>query len=169
MDWLPKDQATWGIVLAIAAILLTFPLSLLANLLTPKIRNWWAERSITSLQQRIGALENQLAKMKSHTLLSDDQLTLIRLSQRLARIAFGFLLILGMIGIELLDEFPRKSHTFPGEALAALILMWVLAALIIDKHVAQFMNIRSNKARERIAATIKELTNKLRARQKSYQ
>jgi hypothetical protein len=56
----PKDVGTWGIVLGALALLLAVPLSIIGNILTPKFLNWWAERSIESLQKRIDKSEDRL-------------------------------------------------------------------------------------------------------------
>src|ERR1035441_9883765 len=85
MDLLPKDKATWGIVLAIAAIVLAFPLSLLANLLTPDIRNWWAGRSIAAMRRRLSDLESERAKMETYTLISEGEETILMILRRMAR------------------------------------------------------------------------------------
>jgi len=55
-----------------------YPVSLLANLTTPKLRNWWAERSRKSLELRIERLKATLAeaeKFKPITLTEDHILT----------------------------------------------------------------------------------------------
>jgi hypothetical protein len=54
-----------GNIVSLVALLLAFPLSLLANLATPKIRNWWAERSKTALENRIRKLEAELRKLEA--------------------------------------------------------------------------------------------------------
>ena len=54
------DLGWWGFVLAVLALLIAYPLSLLANLTSPFIKNWWAERSVTSIRKRIDKLERQL-------------------------------------------------------------------------------------------------------------
>jgi len=56
-----NDQlAFWGFVLALAALLATVPLAILGNILTPKVKDWWASRSFKSLQSRIARLEQEL-------------------------------------------------------------------------------------------------------------
>jgi len=61
-----------GVVIGILAIVLTIPLSLVANLMTPSIKNWWAARSTASLRKRIDKLENQLAEYEQYTEMSEE-------------------------------------------------------------------------------------------------
>jgi hypothetical protein len=76
MNWLPTMI---GIVLAI-------PLSVLANLFTPKIRNWWATRSRKSLTARIAVLESEL--VESEAIRNSNELSANIL--RMVTIAFVF-------------------------------------------------------------------------------
>jgi hypothetical protein len=66
MHWPAYDRTTWGLIISICALVLAFPLSLLANLLTPKIKNWWAERSEASMRKRIIKLEEELAHREEY-------------------------------------------------------------------------------------------------------
>jgi len=59
--FLGHSTGWWGIFLSAVAILLAIPLSVVGNLLTPRLRNWWAQRSVNSLRNRIINLEKRLA------------------------------------------------------------------------------------------------------------
>ncbi len=61
MGWLHHDAGWWGIVLSITAIVLAIPLSIVGNLVTPTISNWWASRSEQSAKLRRDVLKDQLA------------------------------------------------------------------------------------------------------------
>ena len=54
------DLAWWGFAVALAAMVLAIPINIIANLLTPLLKNWWAERSQASLRARIERLETEL-------------------------------------------------------------------------------------------------------------
>src|ERR1039458_4719054 len=62
MNWLPKDKATWGFWISIFTLFVAVPFGIVANLLTPKIRDWWAARSRRSLAARIEVLESELTE-----------------------------------------------------------------------------------------------------------
>ncbi len=78
MSWPAYDRTTWGLILSVAALIGAFPLSLLANLATPGIRNWWAERSISSLGRRIVALERELEEIEKTPVISDGEERILR-------------------------------------------------------------------------------------------
>src|SRR6266550_4235035 len=59
--WMHHDLAWWGVFLAVVALIAMLPVSILANILTPKLKNWWAERSEASTRKRIETLEKILA------------------------------------------------------------------------------------------------------------
>src|SRR5438445_11974470 len=71
--WLHRDLGWWGFVISIIALISAYPLSLLANLTTPSLKNWWAERSTASLTKRIGKLEAQLAGCMQYQALSEGE------------------------------------------------------------------------------------------------
>jgi hypothetical protein len=72
--WLGHSASWWGLVLAILALFLMLPANLLANFMTPILKNWWAERSRKSLELRIERLKATLTeaeKFQPMTLTED--------------------------------------------------------------------------------------------------
>jgi hypothetical protein len=65
------DLAWWGFVLGVLALLLMLPASIFANILTPKLKNWWAERSVAATRKRIEKLEKELALCEPYPLLNE--------------------------------------------------------------------------------------------------
>jgi hypothetical protein len=63
MHWPYYDRTTWGLIFAIAALVLAIPLSVVGNLINPHIRDWWARRSVASLQQRIATRQKELERV----------------------------------------------------------------------------------------------------------
>jgi len=59
---LPKNLGVWGFWIAIISLCLAYPVSLLANITSPRIQDWWAARSRRTLSTRIKILESQLTK-----------------------------------------------------------------------------------------------------------
>jgi hypothetical protein len=64
--WLHHDLAWWGVFLGGLALVLMFPANIVANLVPPKLKNWWAERSVASTRERIEKLKKQLADYEQH-------------------------------------------------------------------------------------------------------
>src|SRR5689334_2825347 len=120
-----------GTILSIVALLLAFPLSLLANLLTPNIKNWWAQRSIKTLQRRIQKLEGDLAKINEDVHMEDFFDSLRSLFKILALIAYSLFCILG--GMFIIFIFPDlKFATVPyflyGIVLSVIAFIWSMEA-----------------------------------------
>jgi hypothetical protein len=55
LDW-------WALVLAVVSLVLLLPASIFANLITPKVKDWWTEGSQALLLKRIAALEEELGR-----------------------------------------------------------------------------------------------------------
>ncbi len=167
MNWLPKDKATWGIVLAIVAIVLAFPLSLLANLLTPKIRNWWAERSVAGLKKRIANLESELIEMDGLSPFSREHTRLLNFVQIIAVGAIGivdcFLGIANFFTTLLPDRLQHQAKTLIGCGIFFELFM----LLVIFQSFRQFLNKRSPLHKEAVEKNISELSAKLQSLQKS--
>jgi hypothetical protein len=90
--WLGHDLAWWGIVIASGSLILMFPVAIVANIVTPKLQNWWAQRSTSTLRARIEKLDMELADyVKNYELMSLTDDYILRGISILG--AIGFLLI----------------------------------------------------------------------------
>lgn len=111
------DKSTWGIALAIAAIILTIPLTIIGNLITSAIRNWWAERSSPAkLAVRISFLEYEFDRLMHEPALSDaEQQILVALG------VLGFLVTLIVLGLPVetvrLERMLARVPNYPASAL----------------------------------------------------
>ncbi len=75
--WPSYEHGTWGIILGVAAIVLAIPLSVVGNLITPKIRNAWTERSTKAARKRLERLKADLMKSEHVPEISEvDDFTL---------------------------------------------------------------------------------------------
>src|SRR5260370_40226134 len=84
MKWFPHDLATWGFILAVAALILSVPLGVASNLMAPKVQNWWAARSIASLRRRICKLEQDLTAAEANPAFSHFEPASLRAINRVA-------------------------------------------------------------------------------------
>lgn len=64
------DIAFW---LAVAALVLALPFSLLGNILTPLLLNWFSTRTRASLEKRIAKLEKKLAELETYPPIDEAQ------------------------------------------------------------------------------------------------
>lgn len=164
MTWLPKDEGTWGIILAIAALVLAFPLTVIGNLVTPKIRNWWAKRSVSTLEARIAKLKAELSKMDGVVPFSREHAFLLKwFTSFLQSILILTLCLIGsVIGLGGYGE----STIILVFSLCGVIITFI-ANLEITTGLRPYLNTRSPEHRDGIEEGIKELTNKLHSLQKS--
>jgi hypothetical protein len=65
-----------GLAIGLLALILAIPLSVAANLVTPKIQNWLSSRSLQKLQARILDLEVDLKVAEEETLFSEAEWTI---------------------------------------------------------------------------------------------
>ncbi len=159
MNWLPHDLAT---VLAILALFLMYPVSLLANLSTPKLRDWWAARSLEALRKRRNHL---LAFQKeiSHAPMVDGatDAMLGQLNRLNFAIAQGIHIILtGML--LMLSTVPPPKHSTPILVGFGLLFVTNLAyGVRCSRDATKFHQRVSPSWRARIAWEIENLEAKL--------
>jgi hypothetical protein len=68
---LPRDAGTWALIISIIGLLLIFPLGILVNIVTPKLQDWWAARSVKALMSRIEKLTNKLFEIEANPPLNE--------------------------------------------------------------------------------------------------
>ena len=104
---LRHDVMWWGAIcgivclpLAIIAIMLT----LLWPFWTPRVQDWWAERSIKSTRKRVTAIEAELKRYEEYPLISEGENIILRYFA-LALMSFGTLVLLLDVVIMFLTTF----------------------------------------------------------------
>jgi hypothetical protein len=111
-----------GVLIALVAILLAIPLSVLANLLTPKVQRWWGTTSRSRKIKRMENLKNELERIAS-----------LRITERLLLIAASILTNLAVVLIGLLAtlQFPMPGGILQNIAERSLPLDLKISSLII--------------------------------------
>lgn len=158
---MPRDLATWGIILSIAAIALAIPLSVIGNLLTPKVRNWWAGRSAKAMRRRINELEENLADMEKYSLISEVEEEMLSMLPKLdmfitetIMLALGAVMALVTVNGR---EFAWKATLIGVGTIAVLALSRI--AIFGDTYT--FIRRRSPSQRNRVRSQIEKLKMKL--------
>src|SRR5579885_2225106 len=72
MAWTP-DLGTWGFYVSLAALVLTYPISVIANATTPLLVDWVARSTKSSLERRIAQLEMRLTKWEKNPPIDEVQ------------------------------------------------------------------------------------------------
>lgn len=117
------NGTTLGIVIGALALLLAVPLSVVGNLCTPRVRQWWATTSISRKRRRVEAIKAELDKIAS-----------LNLTDTLLGIAFGTLfsllnVIVGFVMMILLLE-PIRSKPLTQFQIRTFVIFGTLYLLV---------------------------------------
>ena len=135
MNWPHYDRTTWGLILAVAALVLMIPANILSNILTEKLRNWWATRSQSSLRSRIEMLESELAELEKRPAISEVEEQLLSFMPKVDMLLTETLMI--FLAVVLIFERSTSSEN------AFLKIVVVLSAIIL-MNVSRFFMLRKS-------------------------
>jgi len=165
MAWLPHDVGTWGLILGILTLLTAIPLGIASNLLAPKLQNWWASRSIASLQKRIEKLETRLAEVEATPLYSNFEWVAMRGIARIGWLLISaFELFLWTIIMILAVWVDTSGVPFPKSVVIALMgffMVWVAKHGQARQMFHQAVIEGTENGRTDMRATIEKLKGKL--------
>jgi hypothetical protein len=169
--WLHHDASWWALVLAILALILMYPVSLLANLTTPVLKNWWAERSVASLKKRITNLEKQLVDYEQYPELSEAE-TYILLATEALSMMLGLCITMLAVVLIVLSQYGMptvSAHDKMPIVLLALVSgsMAFLLGVIGFGRITKFRTQRSPFDRNNLRKYVGQLKEKLAKRNPS--
>jgi hypothetical protein len=132
--WLHHDLAWWGVFLAVVALVLMLPMNLIANMMTSKLKDWWAARSRTALLKRRDKLIGEKNAFRPDAVLSEQQDWVIR-GIRLAIVAAAMGVHLVLAAMVLLAVFlsPKNQSIQDVIGIYAMGIVFV-AANIANLH-----------------------------------
>jgi heme A synthase len=163
--WPHRDLGWWGFVISLMALLGAYPLSLLANLTSPALKNWWAERSIASTRKRIDKLEKQLAEYMKDPALTEGEDYILRATEALSMLLALCVTMLAVLLMSLAWFAPVTVSNHDKEPLVALALVGAVCAFLIGIVVfgrfSRFRRKRSPIDRNYLNKYIEELKKKL--------
>jgi hypothetical protein len=165
--WLHHDASWWALILAILALLLMLPVNLLANFMTPLLKDWWAGRSVNALTERISRLQSNLSALEKSSVLTETESTLFRgmesITKLIWNVGYFILAFLWIVADALIPQIAHAHH----EAFWGLM---VFIGMIGYEYITAYRTIKnyrvrhSLKFRTKLRATINELERKLRAK-----
>jgi len=163
--WPHRDLGWWGFVISVVALLGAYPLSLLANLTSPALKNWWAERSIASTRKRIDKLEKQLAEYMQEPALTEGEDYILRATEALSMLLALCVTMLAVLLMSLASFAPATVSNHDKEPLVALALVGAVCAFLIGivafGRFSRFRRKRSPIDRNNLNKYIDELKKKL--------
>jgi amino acid transporter len=160
--FLHHDRDWWALVISIVALAGAYPLSLLANLTSPSLKNWWAERSVAAIRERIQQLEKQLEDYEQYEQLTEGDDYILRATEALGML---FLVCTAMLALVLLSLLAIMSPTVRANYQAAIVALaitgplfsFVVSAIAFGNY-STFRTKRSKRDRE----ILRQYLNKLR-------
>ena len=159
--WPHKELGWWGFVLAIATLILSYPIDVIAHLTSPILKNWWASRSRSALEERIKSLKAELGEMEKHPALSETEDQILTSGEVTHYLiwSLGYILVGSSL---VLDDVGRKSDVKFWVLLALLFLTGNAMAFSFPIH--KYRRMRSSRFRRKFAREIDQLENELKKR-----
>jgi hypothetical protein len=146
------------LLLLLLGAMIALPLGIAANLLTPKIRNAWAQRSRRSLQNRITELTVEREKMASFSEMSEVEDTILSAIIGVASLSLSTVLLVVVLSAAVVKP------TLPFLLVVVLILFLVVGTMKAYIELAsKFWKSRSPSHRKRLDRNINDLKSKLDA------
>jgi hypothetical protein len=176
--WMGHDFGWWALVISVLALVLAYPLDLAAHLTAPKLKNWWAERSVASTRRRLEELESQLAEYEAeYPQISEVEELCLEGIQ--AAFAFGVfalpflvagVLMLAFVITAVSATLPQDARWLfgePGQWLRVALALWAGCLLVLPvlfvfvRRVKRFRMTHGPASRRSIRSSIEELRKKL--------
>ena len=168
MTWLPHDVGTWGLILGIAAIILTIPLGIVANLLSPKIKLWWLLRSTKGTANKLASLTRYRDHLEKELVFTPFEEAMWGHQCDMTYFV-SLLAVIIVIATALIPEahphITFKEMLQPAiRALPFIIVIWLLFAVFYWRVFGRWLRsspTERKKVEEQIEKTITKLRSKL--------
>jgi ABC-type multidrug transport system fused ATPase/permease subunit len=167
----------WGFVLSITALMLAVPLAVIGNLITPRIQQWWSQRSVTALRRRVDQLKADLADLEvANPPLSDFEDYVLRALLGLFWLAFATAVSVGIVVVfpdvypigflkkDVLEKYmvyPQATETMLFVASLSVLIAGVATYFFVVRPLFAFHRKRSRRVRESMRKAIERLSRKL--------
>ena len=153
----------------IVSLLLTVPLSLVGNLLAPKLRDWYSTTSQKRLRTRIESLSNQLSESEREWTFTEAEWAQYRITTQaiavlcvLANCAFASAFLIFLVTDRLL--FTRTHMLHSGEMVFLPCLGYTISLLyyrFVSRSQEWHRRMRTDQGREELKQQLAHLTAKL--------
>jgi|HubBroStandDraft_6_1064221.scaffolds.fasta_scaffold11339_3 hypothetical protein len=170
--WPHRDFGWWGFWIGVVAFVLAFPLSVMANIVTPKLLNWWSGRSRQSTMKRLEELRGTQARIALLPHLSEAEDRILESAEVTQRLIYfvGYFVILSLASILTVGtRVVSPQHDWQKALvlfllLTATLVAWTLIYRVLVWPQFVYRRDRSPAAREELKSYILELEAKLSKR-----
>lgn len=124
-----------SLILSIAFFVLSIPTAIAANLLTPKIKNWWATSSVSRAKKRLAKLESeekQIAKF-----VKSKDILIIYILKDMALLILSGISILVILLLSLNPEYREFDSSFYNGIFIASFACYLMGYNIVLKIINQ--------------------------------
>jgi hypothetical protein len=161
------SQTAFNLLVSFLLLVAGFLLSVLANLITPNFRNWWAALSFKRLEKRVATLKAEaegLDLREPISLVDDAILNAVERIERFVVVTLIIMMFLALTGVLLLRTYAPMIRPLSG--VGSLIVLGIGAIVLIFCGIIFFGKERSSLFRSEMTAwtliyDIKELEAKL--------
>jgi hypothetical protein len=159
------DIGWWGFVLAAIGLVLAYPLDLAAHLSAPKVKNWWAERSLKSLDERINKLEKERMELAPFPFIGSVELQILRSIDRLGFLLAQSVHLLLCVAVFWVVPPERRwdvlyfdQHVFEMQALIGFVILTnYFAYWAVMRRTRKYADRGSQSYRSKLDTTIRRL------------
>jgi hypothetical protein len=142
------DFGWWGFVVSIVTILLAVPLSMLANLLTPKVQSWWALTSKKRLARRIRWIKYEIENPP--TFVQAVSYLVLLIPGLFIGVLMGIAFVINMI--MRMNMFPGKPMTHSDNLLAHVMIYIIefgaaFTLFVMTRFFVEFIRVGHRKVR----------------------
>ena len=164
MNWLPHDSAGWALALSVAALILMYPMNLVANLSTPRLLDWWSSRSRNALEGRRNDLLSEQTDLKDvPTIDAATDLILWNLRGVLLAIGLSSHVVLTSFCLVLMWYAPNSGwrNTIPWSIVFGFLIINFVFQRFALSRTRRRNNRVSPKYRSRLEDELKDIEAKL--------
>jgi hypothetical protein len=164
--WPHKDLGWWAFVLTVVGLVLLVPASIVANLITPKLKDWWAGRSLISLTNRIVKVRRSLEEMEKFPTLTETEDQILRNIATTCFLIFAvgyFMLTVVAVSMLVATQifFPNEPYKL-WHIISLATMWWILLMYFYRRRILQMRRYRHPRSPQ-VRADMKNSIAKLEA------
>jgi hypothetical protein len=164
---LPHDVGTWGLILAVVALILAVPLGIVSILLAPKVKLWWFLRSVKGNANKLISLTEYREGLEREPLFTPMEEIMWRHQRNLIYLAHFLAYILILVIVLVPKVHPHMAIFETAQATKpALPFIFILVCSFVYFGGSVLSRLRrsSPDERKRVEKEIEEVVNKLRSK-----
>jgi len=164
---LPHDAGTWGLILAVVALILAVPLGIVSILLAPKVKLWWFLRSVKGSANKLISLTQYRVRLEEEPLFTPMEEIMWRNQRNLIALAhaLAYILILAMfLGPKAHPHMTFAENWQNTKPALPFIFLLFCSFMYFGMSVLNRLRRSSPYERKRVEKEIEEVVDKLKSK-----